>query len=566
MKKYRIFITAAFMAVGLSSCNGYLDEENLSNVNADEYFQKSEGFESLVNGAYASLRSIWANEPWLFNLGVDIYTRGESYDVGGSYENRDVYSSELNEYGTLDAQNSFVGNFYQNVYYGIQVCNTAINKAGGVSGLSESTVSQRLAEARFLRAYYYYLLAEQFGDVALVTEEINKPQTDFSRTPEKEVYDFIISELNDAIKMLPASQENFGRATQGAAKHLLGLVYLTRGYKTYGQPSDFNQAATLFDEVINSGQYQLQPTYADVYDPDNQTNNEVIFSVQYDTKSFGGQHGGNNQRYLYGFLLDKKVPTGFERYSSRYGYHDNQFMPTQFLYSLFNTSVDSRYDVNFTSEYYATMPDESIGLKEGDLRVYFPKYDQSFTKADSLALMQENPNAIIITPDRWKQDIEHIGGSGMCPMITKFGDPKDDYTGDSRQKKSSRDIFLFRLADTYLLAAEAYYKAGDNVKAAERINAVRRRAALPGHADDMTIQPSDVNIDFILDERAREMAGEYNRWMDLKRTGKLIERTLKYNNLAAKVNKMDSHILVRPIPQAVMDQTTGGNFKQNTGY
>ena len=566
MKKYRIFITAAFMAVGLSSCNGYLDEENLSNVNADEYFQKSEGFESLVNGAYASLRSIWANEPWLFNLGVDIYTRGESYDIGGSYENRDVYSSELNEYGTLDAQNSFVGNFYQNVYYGIQVCNTAINKAGGVSGLSESTVSQRLAEARFLRAYYYYLLAEQFGDVALVTEEINKPQTDFSRTPEKEVYDFIISELNDAIKMLPASQENFGRATQGAAKHLLGLVYLTRGYKTYGQPSDFNQAATLFDEVINSGQYQLQPTYADVYDPDNQTNNEVIFSVQYDTKSFGGQHGGNNQRYLYGFLLDKKVPTGFERYSSRYGYHDNQFMPTQFLYSLFNTSVDSRYDVNFTSEYYATMPDESIGLKEGDLRVYFPKYDQSFTKADSLALMQENPNAIIITPDRWKQDIEHIGGSGMCPMITKFGDPKDDYTGDSRQKKSSRDIFLFRLADTYLLAAEAYYKAGDNVKAAERINAVRRRAALPGHADDMTIQPSDVNIDFILDERAREMAGEYNRWMDLKRTGKLIERTLKYNNLAAKVNKMDSHILVRPIPQAVMDQTTGGNFKQNTGY
>ena len=566
MKKYRIFITAAFMAVGLSSCNGYLDEENLSNVNADEYFQKSEGFESLVNGAYASLRSIWANEPWLFNLGVDIYTRGESYDVGGSYENRDVYSSELNEYGTLDAQNSFVGNFYQNVYYGIQVCNTAINKAGSVSGLSESTVSQRLAEARFLRAYYYYLLTEQFGDVALVTEEINKPQTDFSRTPEKEVYDFIISELNDAIKMLPASQENFGRATQGAAKHLLGLVYLTRGYKTYGQPSDFNQAATLFDEVINSGRYQLQPTYADVYDPDNQTNNEVIFSVQYDTKSFGGQHGGNNQRYLYGFLLDKKVPTGFERYSSRYGYHENQFMPTQFLYSLFNTSVDSRYDVNFTSEYYATMPDESIGLKEGDLRVYFPKYDQSFTKADSLALMQENPNAIIITPDRWKQDIEHIGGSGMCPMITKFCDPKDDYTGDSRLKTSSRDIFLFRLADTYLLAAEAYYKAGDNAKAAERINAVRRRAALPGHADDMTIQPSDVNIDFILDERAREMAGEYNRWMDLKRTGKLIERTLKYNNLAAKVNKMDSHILVRPIPQAVMDQTTGGNFKQNTGY
>lgn len=109
------------------------------------------------------------------------------------------------------------------------------------------------------------------------------------------------------------------------------------------------------------------------------------------------------------------------------------------------------------------------------------------------------------------------------------------------------------------------YKLGDSQKAADRINKVRERAALEGHVKDMDIEASDVNIDFILDERAREMAGEYNRWMDLKRTGKLIERTLKYNNLAAKINKMDEHIVVRPIPQSVIDQTTG-NYKQNTGY
>ena len=180
--------------------------------------------------------------------------------------------------------------------------------------------------------------------------------------------------------------------------------------------------------------------------------------------------------------------------------------------------------------------------------------------------MAKNPNAIIVTRNHWKQDIESMGGSGMCPMITKFRDPNDDYTGDSRLKKSSRDIFLFRLADTYLLAAEAYYKMGDTQKAAERINAVRRRAALPGHVADMTIQASDVDINFILDERARELTGEYNRWTDLKRTGKLIERTLAHNNLAARSNSMDSHILVRPIPQSVMDQTTGGNFTQNSGY
>ena len=121
------------------------------------------------------------------------------------------------------------------------------------------------------------------------------------------------------------------------------------------------------------------------------------------------------------------------------------------------------------------------------------------------------------------------------------------------------------MADTYLLAAEAYYKLGDSQKAADRINKVRERAALEGHVKEMDIEASDVNIDFIWDEGAREMAGEYNRWMDLKRTGKLIERTLKHNNLAAKTNKMDEHILVRPIPQSVIDQTTG-DFKQNTGY
>lgn len=565
MKNTKLYITVAFVALFLSSCDSFLEEKNLSNINSDEYFQKKEGFESLVNGAYASLRTIWRTEPWLFNLGVDIYTRGESYDIGGSYENRDVYSSELNEYGTLDAQNSFVNAFYQNAYYGIQVCNTATNKARDITGEPSDILAQRMAEVRFLRAYYYYLLAEQFGDVALVTNEINTPVTDFIRTPEKDIYDFIISELQEAIKSLPITQTDFGRITQGAAKHLLGLVYLTHGYKPYGESSDFVTAASLFDEVISSGQYQLQPTYADVYAPENQKNKEIILSVQYDAASLGTNNGGNNQEYLYGFLLDRKVSAGFDRYSTRYGYHDNQFMPTQFLYSLFNTKVDSRYDINFTSKYYATIPDAASGLKVGDLKLYFPYYDQPFTKEDSLRIMSENPNAVIITKEYWKQDIEQIGGSGMCPMVTKFHDPDADPTGDTRLERSTRDIFLFRLADTYLLNAEAYYKTGNNEKAASLINAVRHRAAIPGHADEMTLKASEVSIDLILDERAREMVGEYNRWMDLKRTGKLIERTLKYNNLAARANKMDDHILLRPIPQAIIDQTTG-DFKQNPGY
>ncbi len=565
MKKNILYIACISLALGLTSCDSFLEEENLSNVNADQYFQTKDGYESLVNASYATLRTMWKNEPWLFNLGVDIYTRGESELVSGSYGNRDVYSSELNEYATLDAQNGYVSSFYTNAYYSIQVCNTAINKAERVSGMAEATLKQRIAEVRFLRAYYYYLLVEQFGDVAIVTEEVNTPVTAFTRAAEKEVYSFILSELNDVVGVLPTTQSEYGRITQGAVKHLMALTYLTRGYKSYGETNDFAKAAALADEVINSGQYELMPTFDNVFATGNEQNREIIFSVQYDGTSLGGQFNGNGQQNLYGFELWTKVVSGFEQGNLTYGWKKNQFMPTQFLYSLYNTTVDSRYDATFKSEFYATQADASIELKVGDLRLYFPTYDQPFTKEDSLAVIAEHPNAIIITKDRWKQDIEHIGGSGMCPMIWKFYDPNASWPGNNTNYTSTKDIFLFRLADTYLLAAEAYYKAGNSQKAAERINKVRERAALPGHVQDMDIAAADVNLDFILDERAREMAGEYNRWMDLKRTGKLIERTLKHNNLAAKINKMDEHILVRPIPQSVIDQTTG-EFNQNQGY
>ncbi len=563
MKRNSIYLLCLLVGFSFSSCNGYLAEENLSNVNSDEYFQEKDGFESLVNGCYATLRTMYGSEPWLFNLGVDIFTRGESREIGGNYENRDVYSAELNEYTTLDAQNGFVSSFWSNAYYGIQVCNTAINKVGGRQ--SESVVKIRLAEARFIRAYYYYLLVEQFGDIPLVTDEINAPVTEFTRMPEKEVYNFIISELNDVVQVLPAQPEAFGRASQGAAKHLLGLVHLTRGYKSYGDQNDFIRAAQLFDEVINGGQYSLQTTFADVYNINNQQSNEIIFSVQYDSKSFGSRYGGNSQAYSYGFLLDKKVSSGFDRYSSEYGFHDNQFMATPYLFSLFDTSKDSRYDATFKSEFYATMAAAAGNIKVGDLRLYFPTYDKPFTAQDSLDLVVKNPNVIIVPKSMWKQDIENVGGSGMCPMIWKFHDLTADVGGDTRQRTSTRDIFLFRLADTYLLDAEACLKAGNMQRATELINAVRERAALPGHKAEMDVAPADIDIDFILDERAREMAGEYNRWMDLKRTGKLIERTKKYNNLTSSKGSMDDHILVRPIPQSIIDQTTG-YFPQNTKY
>lgn len=560
--KYICFAACLFTA---SSCSNFLEEDNKSNINADKYFGESVGYESLVNACYSSLRTIWKNEPWLFCLGVDTYTRGESELISGSYGNRDVYSSELNEYGSLDSENGYVSDFYSNVYDAVQRCNTALNKATLVSGMSGATLQTRIAEVKFLRAYYYYLLVEQFGDVAIVTDEITSAVTHFERKPENEVYKFIISELNDAIADLPDESGEYGRVTSGAAKHLLALVYLTRGYKSYAESSDFSKAASLADEVINSGQYQLQSTFSKVFDYNNMQNSEIIFSVQYDPSSLGGMYNGNGQNSLFGWEMWTKINGGFSNGNTTYGWKKPQFTPTQFLYSLYNTDEDSRYDATFKSEYYATDDYPSGGVKAGDLRVYFPKYDKPLTTQDSLKIMADNPHAIIVPKQMWKQDIEKIGGSGIFPMVWKFYDPEAMWPSNNTNYTSGRDIYLFRLADTYLMAAEAYFKMGDKEKAAERINTVRMRAAKPGMESSMMITADQVDIDFILDERARELVGEYKRWMDLKRTGKLIERTLKYNNLAARMNQMDQHILVRPIPQTVIDQDNG-DFPQNPDY
>lgn len=568
MKSIYKFLIISSFSLFLFSCEDFLEEKNKSNITAESYFLNAEGYESLVSAAYASLRDVWGDDPWLFCLGVDIYTRGESEVVGGSYGNRDVLSSELNEYGGLDAQNGFVSDFYTDCYEAIQICNTAISRADEVDGIDDSRKEQLVAEVRFLRAYYYYLLVEQFGDVPVVEEEITTAVTHFDRVPEASVYEFIISELQASAGDVPATPERFGRVTKGAVNNLLALVHLTRGYKPYADDNDFSLAASLADGVINSGTYSLLNTFEEVFTPGNENNNEIIFSIQYDPVSLGvtgeNRPDGNGQSAHWGWELWTKEP-GFERENPTYNWKKSQFTPTQFLYSLFNTRVDSRYDVTFLSTFYATIDDAARGIKEGDLKVYFPKPDQPFTEQDSLDFMAEHPNANIITFSRWKQDIENIGGAGKFPMVWKFYDPNALFHSNTTNYTGTRDIFLFRLAETYLIAAEAYHKLGDNNTAADRINAVRRRSAIPGNETSMEIQAADVDLDFILDERARELTGEYKRWMDLKRTGKLIERTLEHNNLAKRANGLIEKHHLRPIPQSVIDRDSG-EFPQNSGY
>jgi len=139
-----------------------------------------------------------------------------------------------------------------------------------------------------------------------------------------------------------------------------------------------------------------------------------------------------------------------------------------------------------------------------------------------------------------------------------------DNTRPNRQHtQGQRDFILMRLADAYLIRAEANHKLGNNAAAAADINIIRKRAAWDGKEAEMEITAADINIDFILDERARELVGEGHRWFDLVRTGKLIDR-VKAHNLDATGNIQAHHVL-RPIPLDQIDRTEGG-YPQNSGY
>ena len=127
----------------------------------------------------------------------------------------------------------------------------------------------------------YFKLIQQFGDVPLVLEEVRTDKVDYVRESDQVIYQQIIDDLEESIEILPVSRNQFGRATKGMAQHLLCKVYLTRGYLSYGSPSDFIRAAELADFVIQSNQYRLLDTYEEVFNSDNQMNDEIIFSIQY---------------------------------------------------------------------------------------------------------------------------------------------------------------------------------------------------------------------------------------------------------------------------------------------
>ncbi len=541
-----------FLALGLltHSCSDSLDEELVTDVSAASYYTTEKGLEDAVKATYSFLKPFYGQEMGfaMTTFGTDIWTNG----ADGGHKVFNFYDTGLN------SAESYVQESWATWYRGINQANGVINRSADVN-MDETQKNLRIAEVRFLRALYYFQVVTTFGDAHLSLEETEGVQVEANKTAQAEIYSqAILPDLEFAIGNLPNSQSDYGRATKAAAEFLLGKALLTRSYTSFADGNDASRAETLFSNVINNYGFSLLDNYADLWDISNEGNSEMVFvisnskaQVDSDIDPYG--HRG----HLY-FLMEYDVRRGMTR-DTENGRPWKRHRPTDFMLTLWNRDIDTRYDASFKHVWYANKNEpatEASGseparaaLSIGDTAIYIPGPGKDMDWPQSL---QDTKPYIVITNDEYSER--------LFPSMNKWIDP----TRPDRQKvNGQRDFILMRLGDAYLLRAEARLQQSDPSGAAQDINVVRMRAAVPGQEVASQITAGDVDLDFLLDERARELTGEGWRWWDLVRTGKLVERTRMHNTGAAP-NIQDYHV-VRPIPQEQIDRTLGG-YPQNPGY
>ncbi len=544
------YIVLLVMISGLVACDDYLEEE-FYGVSADNSLTQDNA-DQLVAGAYKGLRDVYKNYKLIFS-GTDMFT-----------SQNDVRSNnDLNDYFGLNDGNGEAGDYWKHNYNMIADANIVVNRFENQISWDDSRLGDRdygIAQARALRALGFYNLAKHFGGVVLNLEETTTIRSDYARSSEEETFTQIITDLEAAIPNLQDNPQT-GRISRRAAQHLLADVYLTRAYKSFGSSADFSTAADLAEEAIGSYDIRSQ-TYAEVFDLANQVNPEVLFAVQYGEN--GTNDDRNNTKHSV-FMNNVNDYVGIGR-NNQYGANDTGLMPTPRFFELLadNDTRDAAtlHRVLFADEEIAAennLVNEAIAV--GDTIIYYPK-----TALDATELTDKLNRYWVYQPDQYLFGLpDDVAGAlyeysknvnrTNFPIFKKF----DDVNIDAAEG-GSRDTFVFRVAETHLIAAEAYLGAGNSASGLQHLNIVRERAT--GVANHYT----ELTLDTILDERGIELAGEEDRWAVLKRSGKLEERINLYNPHIVDHGAFDASIhLLRPIPASEIG-LSDGSLAQNPGY
>lgn len=588
MKTKFILSFVVLVAFFAQSCNDYLKEELISDVSAGSYYTTPAGLEDAVKATYAEAKFFFGPERgWtMMSFGTDVHTNG----ADGSHK-------AINRYDAgLSSTEGFIRDTWRDFYRGINQANAVLNRAEDLEGLDPDAKNQRLAEVRFLRGLYYWILTETYGDIHLSLEETEGVEIEANKTAQATIYsEAIIPDLQFAISTLPPEQSEQGRATRPAAQFWLAKAYLNLAHD--GDGSAAASAESLLNSVINDYSFELEDDFAVLFGLDAfdafgapqgagtaEDSDEIIFAIQNSKQQVDeGTDGQGHRAHLYYLMEYDKLP-GMTRDINN-GRPWKRFRPTDFSLGLvmpgmpWDRAIDSRWDKTYKHAWISNnegnirtwggefddMAYAPPGVSEGDPKwavgdtaIYIPGPGMEgpwLTEAAKLSA----PYTVITRDPAYPGD-PWIFNEKLYPTLNKFNDP----TRPNRQKtQGQRDFYLMRLGEAYLLRAEARFLQSNLGGASEDINMVRRRAAWPGQETAMEIVAGDVTLDFILNERARELDGEGQRWWDLVRTNTLVSR-VRAHNLQGGANIEDHHVR-RPIPQDQIDRTLGG-YEQNCGY
>ncbi|OQP66428.1 hypothetical protein A3860_13125 [Niastella vici] len=576
MLKYIALAAVVVSSATITSCNKKLDEYNPSGSTADAVWSTPAGFITAVNAAYFETRNWYGKEDGTIMAegGTDIWFAPQ----------KQPYAKEIIKYEALTSAQNTNTNAWKYLWRGVNQANAGINRIDQAGFTDPVEKNTRLAELRFLRAFYYYHIVEQWGGVMLRTTETDGALLTATRSTPEEFYDVMIGDLEFAKDNLPNTWgAEYSRATKKSALGLLARVYLARASYSGDATSWYTKARNAAQEVINRKTefgVDLWASYADMWKPaNNKKNKEALFTLSNSSTNTQTSYDGNASRMHMFYMSEYTKRPGMTRDIANGREDDRKFMPTLYLLDLFKDE-DSRYEGSFkevwicntaytwdgpTSLLYGKDSTVFKGkvMKVGDTAMVITR------RAISASDKATKPYVVLDRADIYNlatNDTIIPTFSNTYVQLNKFADPNRT---SKDQRQGYNDIFPIRFAEMFLIAAEAEFRLGNPGAAATQINFLRTRAAKSGQVAAMQVTASDINLQFILDERAREMCGEFQRWFDLKRmfrgdnAGWVKYITGKNPDIIA----VQPYHMLRPVPLNELSALTNRDaFGQNDGY
>ncbi|HOS45873.1 MAG TPA: RagB/SusD family nutrient uptake outer membrane protein [Paludibacter sp.] len=530
MKKY-IYITIFFFTLLSISCEDFLQEKVYTQVTSDYIVSTPSGMASAVLAMYNKDREIFRNnsdtETTLWTnmlMGDDITVPRAGNGV-----------PQFGRLANLQGSTGNVGRLWRHMYAIIGYANLVVDASQRVD-MTDPVAIQALAEARVFRAHAYFWLIRKFDRIYLNTrvttpENVNDSIVYTPADPD-DVFALINEDLNYAIEHLSWETSQPGRFTQGAARHIKA--------KVAAWLKDWQEVGNQVNIIDQSGFYNLV-SLEEIFGSADLNHSEAILVSQW-SKGIGGWYINPNT----GSTSGHRMPLHFTpNYHQEQGmlmdfesgaYPWGRLFPNEHLLKMYDQTKDRRYQVFYKHTWHYNNP---AGLPRGK------------KMGDPLV------------------PINQAQYLNLHPACTKYNDSYTRLRPDETQ--SFKDIIIYRLAETYLMGAEAYYHLGKTDSLSYYYNKTWERAGNAKFTGAIT-------LDMIIDEHARELALEGDRWFFLKRNGLLIENIRKYggeyiekdgvvlmNDTLIRDNVQPHHVRL-PIPQTQIDIMGKENFPQNEGY